>query len=66
MLYSVRMGAELILVPRFDLTQLLATITRKRPTIMPGVPTLFAAINNHPALAKYDLSSIRLCISPGR
>ncbi|MGH6942619.1 MAG: long-chain-fatty-acid--CoA ligase [Geminicoccaceae bacterium] len=65
MLYSVRMGAELILVPRFDLTQLLGTITRKRPTILPGVPTLFAAINNHPALARYDLSSIRLCISGG-
>jgi long-chain acyl-CoA synthetase len=65
MLHSMRIGAEIVLVPRFDLANLLGTISRKRPTILPGVPTLFAAISRFPRLAKYDLSSLRLCISGG-
>jgi len=62
---SVMIGAEMIQVPRFDLKQLLKTIVRTRPTLFPGVPTIFTAINNAPATANYDLSSIRLCISGG-
>ncbi|HEX6142300.1 MAG TPA: long-chain fatty acid--CoA ligase [Geminicoccaceae bacterium] len=63
--YGTAIGAELILLPRFDLAQVLRTIDRKRPTVMPGVPTLYAAINNHPALHRFDLSSLRLCIAGG-
>jgi long-chain acyl-CoA synthetase len=40
-------------------------IGRKRATILPGVPTLFRAINHHPDIARYDLSSLRLCLSGG-
>ncbi|MFG1464361.1 long-chain fatty acid--CoA ligase [Xanthobacter sp. DSM 24535] len=58
-------GAEIILVPRFHLTDLLDTITRERPTVFPGVPTIYTAINNAPGLSKYDLSSLRFCISGG-
>ena len=53
----------MILLPRFELKQVLKTIDRKRPTLFPGVPTIYTAINNAPDLAKYDLSSIKLCIS---
>jgi len=62
---SIASGSEIILLPRFDLAALLRTIERKKPTIFPGVPTLFTAINNHPDIARYDLSSIRHCISGG-
>ncbi len=58
-------GAELILLPRFDLEQVLKTIDAGKPTLFPGVPTLFAAINNCPHLDDYDLSSIKFCISGG-
>ena len=61
----VMIGAEMILLPRFDLKQLLGTVKRTKPTLFPGVPTLFTAINNAPETKKYDLSSIRLCISGG-
>ena len=63
--YGVRMGAEIVLVPRADLVQVLRAITRRRTTIMAGVPTLFAAISSFSRLDRYDLSSIRLCISGG-
>jgi long-chain acyl-CoA synthetase len=48
-----------------DMGDLLGSIQRYRPTIFPGVPTLYNAINNHPAVkaGKYDLSSITGCIS---
>lgn len=62
---GVAAGAELILLPRFELDQVLKTIDRRKPTLFPGVPTVFNAINNSPNLDKYDLSSIKYCISGG-
>lgn len=62
---GIRLGAELILLPRFDLEQVLKVIARKRPTLFPGVPTIYTALNGSPATAGYDLSSIRYCISGG-
>ena len=58
-------GAELILLPRFDLTQVLKTITRKRPTLFPGVPTIYNAINGAAEKGPWDLSSIRACTCGG-
>ena len=58
-------GSELILQPRFELGKLLRAIEQKRPTLFPAVPTIFNAINSSPETAKYDLSSLRLCISGG-
>jgi long-chain acyl-CoA synthetase len=62
---ALAVGAEIILMPRFELKQLLSTIHRRRPTTFPGVPTLFNAINKAPHLKRYDLTSIRSCISGG-
>ncbi len=58
-------GAELILLPRFELNGLLRAIHRKRPTGLAAVPTLLAAINASPRLGRYDLSSLRVCIAGG-
>jgi len=46
-----------------DLNDLLATIKRVKPRFFNGVPTLYAAILNHPSVraGKVDLSSIKLC-----
>ena len=63
--YGVYKGSAMILVPRFELEQLLATVQRTKPTVMPGVPTIFTAMNNFPELAKYDLSSLSYCMSGG-
>lgn len=58
-------GAELILVPRFDLSQVLKLIGKRRPTLFPGVPTIYTALNNAASQGAFDLSSIRYCISGG-
>ena len=63
--YSIHIGAEIVMHPRFELDAVLKDIDKKKPTLMPGVPTMFAAINGHASLAKFDLASIRACISGG-
>jgi long-chain acyl-CoA synthetase len=63
--FSIAGGHEIVMVPRFELADLLRTIVKKRPTIFPGVPTLFTAISNYKDIGKYDLSSIKFCISGG-
>jgi long-chain acyl-CoA synthetase len=52
----------LILDPR-DIKDILANIDRHHPTYYPGVPAMYVAINNHPDVGKYDLSSIKACCS---
>jgi long-chain acyl-CoA synthetase len=62
---GLRMGATLILMPRFEIGQAVALMRQHRPTILPGVPTLFGALINHPGTSRDDLSSLRICISGG-
>jgi long-chain acyl-CoA synthetase len=58
-------GAEIVMLPKFELNAVIKTIFRKRISIMPGVPTMYTAILDHPKIATFDLSSIRACISGG-
>ena len=63
--YSIDTAAEMILLPRFDLKQLLATIHRTRPTQFFGVPTIYVAINAVPEADLPDFSTVKCCISGG-
>lgn len=60
---AVLFGATIILHPRFILKDVLKSIDRYHPTVFPGAPAMFAAINNFPEIKKYNLSSIKACIS---
>lgn len=51
--------------PRFDLDTTLKAIHKKKPQYFPAVPAIYSAINTHPKRKKYDLSSLRYCISGG-
>lgn len=62
---AIMLGCEIILMPKFDLVDLLKIINDKKPTIFPAVPTIYTAINNHNKRKEYDLSSIKACISGG-
>ncbi len=53
----------LLLIPDFDVKMLLRMIHRYKPTLFPGVPTMYVAMINHPDLKKYDLTSLRICVS---
>ncbi len=56
-------GATQILYPRFEVKTVLKAIEKYKVTIFPGVPTIYIALLNSPELTKYDLTSIRRCIS---
>jgi long-chain acyl-CoA synthetase len=62
---SIWAGAEIIMLPRFELETVMKTIHEKKPTLFPAVPTIYTAIANYPDRAKYDLSSLKRCISGG-
>ncbi|HJN23883.1 MAG TPA: AMP-binding protein [Rhodospirillales bacterium] len=62
---GLRLGAELILLPRFKTAEVLTAIDRERPTIFIGVPTMYSALNAAHGLGEQDLSSLVYCISDG-
>lgn len=62
---SVMIGAEMVMVPRFDVAKTVKTIHRTEPTLIAGVPTIYGAINNYKRVDRYNLESIRYAISGG-
>ena len=56
-------GAMIIVLPRFEINAFLKTMRKYRPTMLPGVPTLFVALINDPRLPSLDLSELWACIS---
>ncbi|MCA0199616.1 MAG: long-chain fatty acid--CoA ligase [Proteobacteria bacterium] len=65
LLCAMDLGAEIIMMPRFELKDALKKIDKKKPTVFPAVPTIFTAINTSPLSKNYDLTSLKLCISGG-
>lgn len=64
--HGVYTASTMILVPNpRDLKDVLETINKYHPTIYPGVPAMYVAINNDPGVlaGKYDVKSIRACVS---
>ncbi|HSB01367.1 MAG TPA: alpha/beta fold hydrolase [Anaerolineales bacterium] len=59
----VSLGAGMILKSQFQVLDILKTIRRDRPTIFPGVPGMYMAINNFPGARRYGIKSIKACIS---
>jgi long-chain acyl-CoA synthetase len=56
-------AAKLVLMPQFQLGPTLKTIQKEKPTLFPGVPRLYIAINEGKETPNYDLKSIRACLS---
>jgi len=53
------LGAQQILIPKYDVEMLLAAVRDHRPTYFPGVPTLFISLLNHPKARESGLDKIR-------
>jgi len=62
---SIRMGACLTLLPRFDPGEALKTIERDGVTHFQGVPTMYGALLHHPERERFDTSTLRSCITGG-
>ena len=67
MYFPMRVGGQAVLYPHRPVPEaMFENIQRYRPTIFFGVPTLYAAmLQVKEAEKKYDLSSLRLCVSAG-
>ncbi|MFZ5595426.1 MAG: long-chain-fatty-acid--CoA ligase [Bacillota bacterium] len=60
---SIRFGATQILIPRFDVKMILESISKYKATFFPGTPTMYIAMLQYPDLKKYDITSLKGCIS---
>ena len=58
-------GGTIAMLPRFRAGQTLKTLERVRATAMPGVPTMYQALLDHPDIGRTDFSSLLTCISGG-
>jgi len=59
----VSLAAEMVLLPKFEPATALETIQRHKITVFCGVPTMYSVLLANPLLGKFDLTSIRVCIS---
>ncbi|MGW0862391.1 4-coumarate--CoA ligase family protein [Streptomyces sp. NPDC002611] len=59
----LRKGATVVVLPRFDLEQFLAAIQNHRITALYVAPPIVLALAKHPAVAQYDLSSLKYILS---
>jgi acyl-CoA synthetase (AMP-forming)/AMP-acid ligase II len=63
MLACVVQGATMYPLAVFDVPVVLDLVQRERITMLPGAPTVFQSILNHPELASFDLSSVRSSVT---
>jgi long-chain acyl-CoA synthetase len=60
---AIASAGTLLLIPKFEAEDVLKGIQKYRATLFSGVPTLYSMLINHPDISKYDLSSVKFCIS---
>ncbi|SEP60408.1 long-chain acyl-CoA synthetase [Virgibacillus subterraneus] len=60
---SIYTGSLSIMLPKFELEEVLQTIKDLKPTSFPGVPTMYVALTSHPIAEEYGIDSIRICNS---
>ncbi len=60
---AIAFGSAMVLLPKFDVVQVMETVNQYQVGVLPGVQAFYAAINNHPQVKKYNVRSIKACIS---
>ena len=60
---AIALASAMILLPRFQIDEVLKTINKYQPTMFPGAPTIYVAFNSHPDIKRYKVGSIKECIS---
>jgi acyl-CoA synthetase (AMP-forming)/AMP-acid ligase II len=62
-LACVASGATMLPEPVFDVDRALARVAAERVTVLPGAPTLYQSILDHPGRDRHDLSSLRVAVT---
>jgi len=65
MLGAIRVGAGLILMDQFNLDEIFQIICREKITFIAGVPRLFLGMLLHEEADRYDIRSLKFCITGG-
>jgi len=60
MMTGVWVGALQVLIPKYDVEQVLTAIRDHRPTYFPGVPTIYVSLLNHPRMRDFGLGNVRV------
>ena len=61
---AVAGAMAMVLVPNpRDILHIMGSISKHKATFYPAVPTMYVAVNRHPQVREFDLSSIRVCLS---
>jgi acyl-CoA synthetase (AMP-forming)/AMP-acid ligase II len=62
-LASLLKGATIIPHPVFDVPSVMRRVDEERVTMLPGPPAIYQTILDHPDLASFDLSTLRLAVT---
>jgi len=62
-LACVASGATMLPEPVFDVDRVLSRVEAEQVTVLPGPPTLYQSILDHPARSRHDLSSLRVAVT---
>ena len=62
---GLKAGCNIIILPRFDVKEVLETVKREKPFHFSGVPTMYIALNSHPELEKYGFDKVPYYYSGG-
>ncbi len=63
MTFALAVGASMVLVPKFEVVQVLKGVDKYKVAIFPGVQAIYVAINNFKDVGKYNVRSIKACLS---
>jgi long-chain acyl-CoA synthetase len=61
--FGISQGGRLVMLPQFEMKRALKTVSKEKPSFFPGVPRLFVALNESPLTPRFDLKSLKACIS---
>jgi acyl-CoA synthetase (AMP-forming)/AMP-acid ligase II len=62
-LASLLQGATIIPVPVFDVPRVLSLVEQERITVLPGPPTIYRSLLDHPDRKKFDLHTLRVAVT---
>jgi long-chain acyl-CoA synthetase len=61
--FAANCAGTLVILPRYQADEVLASVTRERISVFPGSPTVFAGLLAHPQFSSTDWHSVHTCYS---